>query len=454
MLSLSARQLIAAGLVLIAFLSVTGLVLDRAFREGVLTAVQERLQTQVYMLLGAADLDENQQLILPPALPEVRFSNPESGLYAAVLDKDNHWIWKSESLLGFYLQPYADAPAPGESHFSEIDSEVGGLFLLGFTVSWEVAPENYREYRFWVAEARDGFNDQVNRFRRSLWIWLLAAALVLLAVQSLILRWSLQPLHRIAREVTEIETGQRSELSGHYPSELQALNDNLNHLIHHSSNHLERYRNALGDLAHSLKTPLAVLRSAVDKPPAQSDLLNTVYQQVERMNQTVDYQLQRAAASGRIALTSPIEVAPVVQKITDSLNKVYREKNLEFLLDVDVQAKFYGDEGDLMEILGNLADNACKWAKSQVKISAHQIKGQSRLAALSLAIDDNGPGIPDDQIETILDRGGRADPETPGHGIGLAIVKDIVEEVYQGQLNIEKSELGGLSAQILIKPLT
>jgi two-component system sensor histidine kinase PhoQ len=455
MLSLSARQLIAAGLVLLAFLSITGLVLYQAFRDSALLAVKDRLQAQVYMLLSAADLNEDRQLTIPQALPEARFSNPESGLYAVVLDQDNRRVWRSESLLGFSWQPpTAQAPLPGDTTFIEIDSANGPLFLLGFTVSWEIAAERYREYHFWVAETRRGFDSQVNRFRRSLWTWLMAAAIVLLAVQSLILRWSLQPLRRIAREVTEIESGQRSELSGPYPTELQALTDNLNQLIRRSRSHLERYRNALGDLAHSLKTPLAVMRSAVEKPAARDELRETVHAQVERMNQTVDYQLQRAAASGRIALTSPVEVAPVVRKITDSLSKVYREKSVQFFLDIDKKARFYGDEGDLMEILGNLADNACKWAGSRVKICASADIGDSRLAALSLTIEDDGPGIPADQIDKILDRGGRADPNTPGHGIGLAIVRDIVEEVYQGQLKISRSEWGGLSAQVFIRPLT
>jgi two-component system sensor histidine kinase PhoQ len=454
MLSLSARQLIAAGLVLLAFLSITGLVLYQAFRDSALLAVKERLQTQVYMLLSAADVNEDQQLTIPPALPEARFSTPESGLYAIVLDQDNRRIWRSESLLGFNLQPGVQAPTPGDSYFTEIDSDNGPLFLLGFTVDWEIAREHYRKYHFWVAETRRGFDNQVNRFRRSLWTWLMAAAIVLLGVQSLILRWSLQPLRRIAREVTEIESGQRNELSGPYPTELQALTDNLNQLIRRSRSHLERYRHALGDLAHSLKTPLAVMRSAVEKPAAQEELRETVYTQVERMNQTVDYQLQRAAASGRIALTSPLEVAPVVRKITDSLSKVYHEKGVEFVLDIDKKARFYGDEGDLMEILGNLADNACKWASHRVGIHAGPGSGDSRLAAFALTIEDDGPGIPADQIDKILDRGGRADPDTPGHGIGLAIVRDIVEEVYQGQLKIGRSKWGGLSAQVFIRPLT
>ena len=445
--SFTVRLLIAASVVLIAFLGLTGWVLDRAFRDSALVAVQDRLQAQIYILLGAAELDDKRSLTLPKALAEARYSNPGSGLYALVVDKEGQRIWRSDSLLGMQLGELPSAPAPGVTRFTELTTPAADtLFAFGFTVSWQIKANAYQRYTFWVAETRQSFTAQVNHFRRSLWTWLLAVAVVLLAVQGIILRWSLLPLRRIARQVSEIEAGQREALSGSYPIELQPLADNLNNLVDRSRNHLERYRNALADLAHSLKTPLAVLRSSVDTPPSQQDLLNTVQSQVKRMNETVDYQLQRAAAAGHIALTKPIAITPIVHKITDSLAKVYRDKTLQFELQLAQNARFYGDEGDLMEILGNLTDNACKWARRKVRVKLEQ---QAK-APLSLSIEDDGPGIPADKVDLILNRGGRADPNTPGHGIGLAIVKDIVENVYGGRVSITASELGGACVQVQI----
>ncbi|NJN46480.1 MAG: hypothetical protein HC808_08390 [Candidatus Competibacteraceae bacterium] len=227
---------------LIAFLGLTGLALDQAFRESALVSVQERLQAQVFMLLGAADSAVDGQLTLPNTLPEARFSTPGSDLYAQVLDRDGALIWRSMSLLGMELPPLPSLPVPGQLIFQQIDAmDDTPLFSLNFTVSWEISAGTYRYYTFQVAETRRGFDNQVAGFRRSLWGWLLVSALVLLLVQGVILSWSLKPLRQVAGEVREIELGHQTELAGVYPRELSALTENLNALIHNGQAHLERY---------------------------------------------------------------------------------------------------------------------------------------------------------------------------------------------------------------------
>lgn len=443
MRSLSGRLLTAASVVLAAFLGLTGLSLDQAFRDSLQAAVQDRLQAQVYMLLGAAELDGLGRLTLPQALPEARFSTPDSGLYADVMDGQGALIWHSPSLLGLALPFFPALRDPGETAFAPLDSSDGTpLFMLAFTVNWEVAPNQYRLLTFRVAEAQWNYRDQLWSFRRGLWGWLLGATVVLLAVQGMILRWSLKPLRRVAAEVTDIEAGRRAGLSSDYPEELQPLTTNLNALLGHSRAHLERYRHALADLAHSLKTPLAVLRGTLDNGASSAELRQTLGEQVERMNRTVDYQLQRAAASGRIALSAPLPVMPVARKILDSLAKVYAERAPRLRYEIDPATVFYGDEGDLMEILGNLADNACKWCQRQVVVRAHPADHGGR-RELVIEVEDDGPGIPEGQAPLLLGRGQRADPSVAGHGIGLAVVRDLVEEVYYGRLDIDRSTLGG-----------
>ncbi len=407
--SLNRRLLIAASLVLAAFLGLTGLTLDRAFRDSAVQAVQDRLQAQVYMLLGAVEVDGLNRLTLPQALPEARFSLPDSGLYADVMDSQGNIVWHSPSLLGLALPFFPAIRTSGDTQFAALESaDDTPLFMLAFTVSWEMTASRYQLYTFWS-------------FRRSLWGWLLAASAVLLAAQGLILRWSLKPLRRVAAEVTDIEAGRRAELSHDYPEELQPLTANLNALIRQGHAHLERYRNALGDLAHSLKTPLAVLRGELDRHAPPEELRQTLADQVERMNRTVDYQLQRAAAAGRIALSAPLPVAPIARKILDSLAKVYADRGLQLDCEVAPGTAFYGDEGDLLEMLGNLADNACKWSRRQVVVRAYPAEQGGR-------------------AELVVQR---ADPTVAGHGIGLAVVRDLVEEVYYGRLDISRGELGG-----------
>ncbi len=447
-MALTTRLLIAASVVLVAFLSLTGLALDRAFRDSTLSGVRDRLQAHVYMLLGAAEIDPGQGLSMTAGLPEARLMVPDSGLYALISDAQGQILWRSQSLLGLTLQPLPDPPDIGRTHFQAHRSRDGhDLFLTGFTVFWEIDPEHYQRYTFWVAESTVYYQREVDSFRFSLWTWLLGAAGMLLVVQVLVVNWTLRPLRQVAREIRDIEAGQRTQLSGHYPRELQPLTANLNQLVREGRNQLERYRNALGDLAHSLKTPLAVLRSATEQSLSNEELHQRVKTQVQRMNQTVDYQLQRAAASGRSTLRAPIAVSETARKIRDSLLKVYADKALEFTLRAESVLRFQGDEGDLLEILGNLADNACKWADQQVSITLY---GDSSAARLTLVVEDDGPGMAAEHRQRLLQRWERGDEGTPGHGIGLAVVRNLVEEVYHGQLLIDHSALGGarITAQL------
>jgi len=443
MRSLRGRLLVAASVVLAAFLGLTGLTLDGAFRDSALTSVQSRLQAQAYMLLGAADLDSFGRLALPQTLPEARFSTPDSGLYADAMDSQGNLVWRSPSLLGMALPFFPAVRNAGETQFAPLDaSDDTPLFVMAFTVNWEISPNQYQLYTFRVAETQWEFLDQLWSFRQGLWGWLLAATCVLLAVQGLILHWSLKPLRRVAAEVKDIETGQRTELSGGYPEELLPLTANLNVLLRQSRAHLERYRNALADLAHSLKTPLAVLRGTLENGSPPEELHHTLGEQLERMNRTVDYQLQRAAAAGRIALSAPLPVAPIARKILDSLAKVYASRAPRLSSEIAPATVFYGDEGDLLEILGNLADNACKWCRRHVVMRAYPADRDGR-AELVVEVEDDGPGIPPEQAPLLLGRGQRADPTIAGHGIGLAVVRDLVEEVYYGRLDIGRGALGG-----------
>lgn len=443
MRSLRGRLLVAASVVLAAFLGLTGLTLDGAFRDSAMAAVQSRLQAQLYILLGAAELDAFNRLTLPQTLPEARFSMPDSGLYADVIDSQGNLIWRSPSLLGRALPFFPAVRNAGEIQFAPLtSSDDKPLFVMAFTVNWEISVNQYQIFTFRVAETQKEFLNQLWSFRKGLWGWLLAATGVLLAAQGLILHWSLKPLRRVATEVKDIETGQRAELGGGYPEELFPLTANLNALLGQSRAHLERYRNALADLAHSLKTPLAVLRGALDNDARPEELRQTLNEQLERMNRTVDYQLQRAAAAGRIALSAPLPVAPIARKIQDSLAKVYASRRLHLSSEVAPSTMFYGDEGDLLEILGNLADNACKWCQWQVILRAYPTDRDGR-AELVVEVEDDGPGIPAEQAPLLLGRGQRADPTVAGHGIGLAVVRDLVEEVYYGRLDIGRGLLGG-----------
>lgn len=441
MLSLNARLIVSASVVLAAFLGLAGLALDRAFRESALAGVHDRLQARVYALIGAAELS-NGELALPETLPEPRLSVPQSGLYARVADGANDTVWRSRSSLGLEID-YPTPGSPGVSVFSESAIDGQNLFVVSYAVHWAEAEGADRRFVFQAAEDRQAFEEEILRFRASLWAWLAGAAVVLLAVQGVVLRWSLTPLRKVAREIADIETGKIGALAGVYPRELEPLTENLNLLVKNSASQLERYRNALGDLAHSLKTPLAVLRNEIDDLPEGSDTRRALAEQIQRMDLTIQYQLQRAAASGRTALTPSVSVRLVAQRIRDSLLKVYSEKRLDIEIDVSASLVFRGDEGDLTELLGNLLDNACKWATRRVRIT-----GIKSTAGLSMVIEDDGPGLSAAALAELRERGVRGDATVPGQGIGLAIVDELVRRVYGGSMEVDRSDLGGARIRV------
>ena len=441
MQSLNARLTLATSLVLTAFLGLTGYALDRAFRASAESAVRERLQAHIYGLLASADLQRSGQLVMPESLPEERYQRPGSGLYAEVVGADGVIAWQSPSQLGQLL---ARPPQlqPGEWSFTRLPVDGGGeLFVLGFGSAWELG-ERSLDFTFNVIEEPQAYLAQVAQFRQSLWVWFGSLAVGLLIAQGMVLRWGLSPLRRVERELAAVEGGRRETLSGSYPRELRGLTENLNALLYTERSRLARYRDALADLAHSLKTPLAVLRGAPAQHSDMRDLQQLVEEQTERMAQIVDYQLQRAATSGRTALMSPVPLTPLLQRILDSLAKVYMERDLSLSITADPALQFRADPADLMELCGNLLDNACKWAHTRVRASARLLDADGA-QTLEICIEDDGPGIAPEQRAAVLGRGVRADSSVPGHGIGLAVARDIAA-AYGGRIVIDASaELGG-----------
>ncbi len=444
MSSLRARVLLSASLVLITFLGFCSMLLDRAFRESALNAVDDRLRGRVFMLIGATDFDASPSHGLISNLPDPSLSVPGSGNYARIVASNGGVLWQSPSLLGITLAEVLPAEA-GEWRL-EPTRTIGGerLFSLIYTIIWEGVGERVpQKFSIQACENEAIYLATVHEFRRSLWLWFAGLSVALLIVQALNLNWGLRPLRRVDEEVRDIEAGHREQIIGKYPRELVPLTSNLNRLITHNQESLRRYRNTLGDLAHSIKTPLAILRNEFGRQELPPDS-KTALEQIERIDRTVEYHLQRAATAGRGLLAPPLKVAPAVQRVTDTLKKVYAQRGLNFSVDVTPDAVFHGDEGDLLELIGNLADNAAKWAQHSVRIvSRSPWPGSTqKRRGLYIEVIDDGPGIPVGRLDAVLQRGARLDQAVAGHGIGLAIVRDMVEEVYHGRLTFDSSNAG------------
>jgi len=443
--SIQTRLVISFSILLFGFLGLTSVVLDRAFRNSVEAGGSERLQVQIYLLLAAADISDGEFYFLED-LREPRFSQLNSGLYGFISHSSLGELWRSDSAFAFSLadpQVLRQSVQVGETQFSKTMSADGEeYFVLSYGILWE---DGISEYNFTVMENAAPYYSEISNFRTSLWSWLGGVALLLLLIQYFLMRWGLSPLHRMARDLKRIESGEKNQLAENYPQELQSVTKNLNVLIETERKQQERYRTTLGDLAHSLKTPLAVIAGIMQtlskKPGDSNEQLGAVEEQLGRMNQIVSYQLQRAVQSNNSsALARQVLVKPVVEKVLDALAKVYRDKSVSVTTDLDAQALFHGDERDLLEVLGNVLDNAFKYGRGQVRVSADTESGEK--PGLEIVIEDNGMGISAEKQEFVLQRGARADTLVQGQGIGLAVVTDIVGS-YDGTIVVGTSDLGG-----------
>ena len=452
-LSLVGRSALASLLALIAFLGVTGFVLDRAYTEGTLAAERNRLQSFVYAYLAGFDVSRYGSKLLPPdAPPQPDFARPGSGLYAAISD-DKGRVWSSPSAQGLDL-PLDHDLDPGVTRFQgPLKTASGDVFLLSEGVAWDVPHHDPLRLTFHVAESTADFDRQIAAYRHTLALWLTALGLVLLLLQQLLMRWSLSPLRRVAVELALVEHGQRERLDDDYPQELIRLTRNINRFVESEREHLQRNRNTLADLAHSLKTPLAVIRSRLDAEAAPPALAREVLDQVRRMDEIVAYQLARAAASGHATFAAPVAVAPHAEELVRGLEKVHAARQVLCEFEIEPAARFYGEPGDLLELLGNLTENAFKWAQHRVLVSARVLPGSgARRDGLELVVEDDGPGIPEDRVERLLQRGVRGDERVQGHGIGLAIVQDLVR-AYRAELTVDHSpELGGARFMVRFRP--
>jgi two-component system sensor histidine kinase PhoQ len=427
--------------VIVVFFALTIFLLDMLFRRAAERSLREVLDAQMVALVAAADPD-GPESVTPTALLDTRFETPGSGLYAEIRSGSGESIWRSQSTTGTDVQ-FGPPLEPGERQFlfTEVPHTQVRLAVSSRGIVWEDLHGQPARFTFSVATNLKTYNEQIASFRQQLVGWFTGLALLLLATLALILRWLSQPMRRLVREIKDVEAGKREQLSEHWPQELSAVTGNLNALLEAERTRIKRYRDTLGNLAHSLKTPLAVMRQTLTEvaPPAKS-ALDT---EIGRMSDIIEHQMKRAAASGGALLgQAPVDVAPIVAELRVALLKVYGNKDLLFENGVDAASQFIGDRADLTEMLGNLLDNACKWARSRVRIVANVDELASSREALRLVIDDDGPGIAEADRARVLVRGNRADEATPGHGLGLAMVHDTVA-LYGGSMRIESSSLGG-----------
>lgn len=442
--SLVFRLVLALAALSVLLAGIAALSLDALYRRLALEARQEVLDAQVIALIATAEQDGEGGLA-PVTLAEPRLATPGSGLYAEIRDAQGAVAWRSPSAAGTQLGLVA-RPAAGE-RLSERVVRADGTRLLALSlgVSWEAGDGAPRLFAISAAESLEPHYAQLARVRGWLAAGAAALMLALLGGLALVLRAGLRPLARLERQILDIEAGRLEALEGPWPRELSGVTGNLNALLEGERQRLARYRSTLGNLAHSLKTPVAALRSlAATHALAPGNVLP----ELDRMQSIVDHQLRRAVLGGSGSAVTAIMIEPPLSDLVAALSKVYRDKALAPRLAVEPGLAYPVETGDLLELGGNVLDNAFKYARREVRVSAGADEREGwRRPGIWLVFEDDGPGIPVADRERVLERGVRADESVAGQGIGLAAAREVAA-AYGGSLSIGDSPLGGAAVRV------
>ena len=448
--SLKSRLIVSGLFMVIVLLPIVGLTISNAYQKHMNASVKNELVAYSYSILAVAEVEQG-ALMMPEALVENQFNTSESGLYALITSKANipEQLWRSPSLLAFIIPHELSSPSIGQGHFYALEIDQQAHFVYSFSVSFNDDEQAY-PMTLHIIKQQEDYLALMNEFRQQLWLGLLLLMAVLLLLQFIWMKWSLKPLTLLKKEIADIEQGKANLLNANYPDELKQVTEQLNVLLTTEQNQRMRYRNSLSDLAHSLKTPLAVLQGQLMSQTEDKRLQSQ--EQLDAMSLMIEHQLKRAQSAGQSSWHLGVEIKPLLSKLINSLNKIYRDKALNFQINATENATdktteksiFKGDEVDLLEILGNILDNASKAANKNIHITLSHDDD-----LLQMVVEDDGVGINETEIDNILQRGTRADTYQKGHGIGLAIVRDLVDS-YQGQLIIARSEkLGGAKFTLL-----
>lgn len=443
--SLRFRLLAGAAVSTIVALAVAGIALSGLFQDHVRRRFEAELSNHLEQLAALLDVGGDGTPALRQALSDPRFQRPLSGLYWQVGAPEAPDL-RSRSLWDAVLPLPPDEMADGDIHRHAVLGPSGRpLLALERSITF---PDRAAPYRIAVAADEGEVQDAAAAFNRVLWLSLgvLAAVLVMAAVLQVDI--GLKPLSRLRNELAAVRAGRKKRFGAVVPSEVRPLVEDLNALLDHSEAVIGRARLQAGNLAHALKTNLAVLANEAGSldPANARDRGTAMARQVEVMRRHIDHHMARAraaAARGVPGIGTPVsECAAALGRVLETLNA---DKGLRIAITVPPDHVFAGEREDLDEMLGNLMENACKWARGHIDVSSRDAPN----GMLALVVDDDGPGLPAGRREAVLAPGVRLDESMPGTGLGLAVVRDIAR-LYGGDIRLTGAPLGGLRAELVL----
>lgn len=444
--SLTRRLIWLASAWILVALVVTGLVLTSLFQESALRRLGNVLSDTIdEAVIATSVMDDG--LVVTGEIKDARTLRLLSGKYWMVGetagDGTLRVLSRSPSLGRDALVIPHDLPP----RLTEATGQIVSYNAFGpkdeplrVAASMKQLPGRTEPLVFVAAIDRSNIDADTRQFATVTWIVLLLLGAGLVSAVFIQVQIGLRPLYDLQTEIANVRKGKAARIERRYPVEIAPLAEQVNHLLDHNQDVVERQRTHVGNLAHALKTPLAVmLAEAGDAPGGLPDL---VRRQTEVMKAQVDHHLRRARAAARAqALGERTPIGEALDEMAVMLERVFASKGVEIDWRAPDDLAFRGERQDLQEILGNLMENACKWSTRRVRVSA----GPTGLGQMVVVVEDDGPGLPEDQRDAALQRGTRMDEATPGTGLGLSIVDELVR-AYGGRLTLGASDMGGLKA--------
>ncbi|MCW8329983.1 ATP-binding protein [Photobacterium sp. SDRW27] len=429
--SLRSRLLLAATVWLFIITLAAGYVVPSFIKSYLIDQEKQQLYLYLDELTGLADVDSTGKLSLPSKLSNPRFQSPYSGLYWALSVNDTQI--RSRSLWDTQISGNEEDGYIGPNEQSLL--VVKRKFFL---------PEIDEPVELAIAANQDKLVATLQQLTHGLWIILLTMAIGILVLTWLQVSWSLWPLRKLQNNLKKVREGQSTELTGFYPAEIRPVIDDLNALLFHYQELLERARNHAGNLSHALKTPIAVLNNEVGL--LDENTKQKLSPPLLQLQQHIDYHLGRARMAGAANILAA-KTAPStrVDAISLAMDKVYANRGVVLVNELDSELNVAVEKRDLDEIIGNLIENSYKWSKSLIRVHQSDTNSQQ----VSIIIEDDGPGIDKSKYESVLKRGVRLDESTPGTGLGLNIVSELAHS-YRGSLTLSNSALGGLKAELVL----
>lgn len=426
-------------------------VISSLYRQTSERGFDSLLSAHLFNLIGSVGVSDSGTLTGGPDLGDLRFSEPESGWYWSVepVSKGLVGQLRSSSMTEPIASPSADeVPFNAEFQRHYRVAGIGGEELEVFESEFVLDSQN-RIGRFRVMGNRTELEDEISGFEWRLFTYLSLFGFGMIAINAIAILLGLQPLTRVRNALAMVREGTAQRLTGRFPAEIQPLANETNALIENNRRIVERSRTQVGNLAHSLKTPLAVMLNEGRALGGAKGQL--IADHAAAMQMQIDHYLQRArVAAQRESVVYRTPVAPLLQRMVRVMDKLSRGATFSLNLPA-TEVVFAGEREDLEEVVGNLLENAMKWAHSAVKVSVETAAPVAEEPPrFSILIEDDGPGIPEEKAREALQRGKRLDETKPGTGLGLAIVADLVKE-YGGTLRLERSEMGGLKAIVELR---